>query len=93
MTSHKINNDFLEGSIAYAMKGSKSEQLVTLHTHAPLPTYQPTKYYLCGVESTDWPLTTFVLFLKFTTHIKGGCGVSECTRIETFKRRAGLGYR
>ena len=24
---------------------------------------------------------------------KGGCGVNECTRIEAFKRRAGLGYR
>ena len=23
---------------------------------------------------------------------KGGCGVRECTRIEAFKRRAGLGY-
>ena len=24
---------------------------------------------------------------------KGGCGVREHTRIEKFKRRAGLGYR
>ena len=24
---------------------------------------------------------------------KGGCGVHGCTRIEVFKRRAGLGYR
>ena len=24
---------------------------------------------------------------------KGGCGIYECTRIKTFKRKAGLGYR
>ena len=24
---------------------------------------------------------------------KGGCGVCECTHIEKFQRRAGLGYR
>ena len=24
---------------------------------------------------------------------EGGCGVRECTNIEAFKRRAGMGYR
>ena len=48
------------------------------------------RYYQCVIHL--WFCTVFGNNNNNNSY-KCGCGVRECTRIEEFKRRVGLGYR